>query len=197
MANEALLSENDYIVAVDASGSQGTDDCKGRTRWSYMAESIESFARDMSKIDSDGIGLVVFGGAGVDSFDGVDAKKVNEIFTTRSPRGSTPMAEGIAAALKLAGKSAKKDFILVATDGVPDEPAEVEKVIAAATQKLTAKDELTICFVQVGYDRNATEWLRRIDSSIRGAKHDVVKAYTIEQAERFPTMGDLVEDAMR
>lgn len=191
------LSEYDFIVAVDASGSMGTEDIKGgKSRWQFMQETAESFARDLSKIDSDGIGLVVFSGTNVESHDGVNADKISEIFKSRSPRGSTPLAEALEASLKLAGKSDKKDFIIVFTDGVPDDKDAAAKVIRDASNKLEADDELTILFVQVGYDVDAGRYLKMLDDDLTGCKFDIVDAKTIEEAEKFASTAELIVAAI-
>ena len=57
--NLALLSEYDFIVAIDAFGSMGeTDMPGGRSRWAYMQETATAFARDLQSIDADGIDVV-------------------------------------------------------------------------------------------------------------------------------------------
>lgn len=190
--NLAKLSEYDFIVAIDASGSMSTEDVKGRSRWATMQETAESFCRDLNKIDSDGLGLVVFSGSNVESFDGVTPDKISEVFRNRSPRGSTPLAEALTAALKLAGKSDKKDFIIVFTDGVPDDKAAAAKVIREQSNKQSADDELTFLFVQVGYDASATKYLQMLDDDLTGCKFDIVDAKTIDEAEKFATTVDLV-----
>ena len=190
--NLAKLSEYDFIVAIDASGSMSTEDVKGRSRWASMQETAESFARDLGKIDADGLGLVVFSGSSVDSFDGVTVDKITEVFKARSPRSSTPLAEALTAALKLAGKSDKKDFIIVFTDGVPDDKNAVAKVIREASNKQETDDALTILFVQVGYDADATKYLKMLDDDLTGCKFDIVDAKTIDEAEKFASTVDLV-----
>lgn len=189
----AQLSEYDFIVVIDASGSMGTEDMpNGRSRWAYMQETAASFARDIAKIDSDGLGLVVFGGSNIESFDGVSADKINEVFASRSPRGSTPLTEALQAAFKLAGKSDKKDFIMVFTDGVPDDKAGAAKAIIAQSQLQETDDALTILFVQVGRDAAATAYLRELDDSLTGSKFDIVDAKTMDEAEAFATTAELV-----
>lgn len=90
-ANPAILSEFDFIVVADASGSMGEDDTPNKTsRWEYMQESVTALVRDITKIDSDGIGLVIFGGSTVSTFDGVGVDKLKEAFATRRPMGGTP-----------------------------------------------------------------------------------------------------------
>ena len=190
--NLAKLSEYDFIVVVDASGSMETEDVKGRSRWSSVQETAEQFTRDLSKIDSDGLGLVVFNGQSVDSFDGVDVTKLSEVFAGRRPRSSTPLAEALTAALALAGKSDKKDFIIVFTDGVPDDKAAAAKVIVDAANLQETDDALTILFIQVGSNAAATAYLRELDDNLKGAKFDIVDAKTVTEAEAFATTADLV-----
>lgn len=192
----ATLSEYDFIVVVDASGSMGTEDVKGRSRWAHMQETAEAFARDLSKLDDDGLGLVVFSGTNIESYDGVTVDKISEVFKTRSPRGGTPLAEALTAALALAGKSDKKDFIIVFTDGVPDDKDAAANVIRKQANKQSADDECTILFVQVGYDASATAYLKKLDDDLTGCKFDIVDAKTIEEAEKFATTVDLVIEAI-
>lgn len=196
MDNTAILSEYDFIVVVDASGSMSTEDMKGKSRWDFMQESVGAFARDLNKIDSDGLGLVVFSGAGVDSQDGVSPDDIARILSSRSPRSSTPLAEALQAALKLAGKSEKKDFIIVFTDGVPDDKDAAAKVIRDASNKLETDDSLTFLFVQVGYDTAATQYLKMLDDDLKGCKFDIVDAKTIEEAEKFATTTELIVHAI-
>lgn len=192
----ATLSEYDFIVVVDASGSMGTEDVKGRSRWAHMQETAEAFARDMAKLDDDGLGLVVFSGTNIESYDGVNVAKISEIFQTRSPRGGTPLAEALTTALSLAGKSDKKDFIIVFTDGVPDDKEAAANVIRKQANKQATDDECTFLFVQVGYDASATAYLKKLDDDLTGAKFDIVDAKTIEEAEKFASTADLVIEAI-
>lgn len=194
---KAKLSEYDFIVAIDASGSMGeTDAPGGKSRWNYVQETALQFVRELEELDSDGLGLVLFGGSNITSADGVTVDKFKEVFATRSPRGSTPLAEALTAALKLAGKSDKKDFIIVFTDGVPDDEQAAAKVIIEASKQQETDDALTILFIQVGKDASATAYLRKLDDSLTGAKFDIVDAKTIEEAEAFATTAELVVAAI-
>lgn len=188
-----LLSEFNFVIAVDASGSMGeTDMPGGRSRWDYMQESLTAFARDMATIDSDGLDLVVFGGSNIQTFTGVDAAKVKDVFTQRSPRGSTPLAEALTASLTVVGKSNKKATVVVFTDGVPDDRQAAARVITQAANKLEIDDQLTFLFVQVGHDRSAAAYLKSLDDDLRGAKFDIVDAKTMDDAEAFATTVDLI-----
>ena len=194
---ETILTEHDFVVVVDASGSMETEDMSGgRSRWAAMQESVVQMVRDVTKLDADGIGLVVFSGTSVDSFDNVDVNKLTEVFSTRKPRSSTPLAEALTAALKLAGKSDKKDFIIVFTDGVPDNEAAAAEVICEAANKQETDDALTILFVQVGYDTGAAKYLEKLDEQLTWCKFDIVDTKTMAQAEKFDSIAELIAAAI-
>jgi Mg-chelatase subunit ChlD len=195
----AVLSEYNFCVCIDTSGSMGEPAKAGdfsRTRWDAVQESCASFARDVEKIDTDGIDVVTFGGTGVESFKGVTAAKVSEIFATKAPRGSTPLAQGLAEALRVTGKD-KKRFILVFTDGVPDSEIAAEQVIVGQANSQATDEECTFLFVQVGDDAAASKYLSRLDDGLTGkAKFDIVDAKTIDQANAFATTAELVAHAI-
>ena len=188
------LSEYDFIVTIDTSGSMGEPVKAGSSvsRWEAVQEAAMTFIRDIEKIDQDGIGLVLFGGANIKSFDNVTSQAARDVFSGSGPRGSTPLAEALTAALSLAGKSDKKDFILVFTDGVPDDKAAAAEVIRKASHAQESDDALTILFVQVGDDAAATKYLSTLDDGLTGCKFDIVDTKTVAQAEAFATTADLV-----
>lgn len=198
MTNTAKFSEYDFIVAIDTSGSMGEPVKAGSsiTRWEAVQESALTIIRDVEKIDQDGIGLVLFGGPTIKSYDGVTSEKAREVFASTSPRGSTPLTDALIAALALAGKSDKKDFIVVFTDGVPDDRASAARVITQAANIQETDDALTILFVQVGDDRGATAYLKSLDENLRGAKFDIVDARTVPEVDAFASTVELIATAI-
>jgi Mg-chelatase subunit ChlD len=197
--SEAQLTEYDFIVMVDVSGSMGepekASDPKGRTRWDAMQESVMSFVRDIEKLDSDGIDIVTLGGGNRTSI-GVTSANVRDLFSQLSPRGGTPLAEALGEAFKAAGKSPKKDFIIVFTDGVPDNKAAAAEAIKRQANRQETDDELTILFIQVGDDAAATAYLKSLDDDLKGAKFDIVDAMTIAEAEQFPSTAAMILKAI-
>jgi uncharacterized protein YegL len=191
------LTEFNFIVAVDCSGSMGeTDAPGGRSRWAYMQESLLAFTRDVQALDSDGIDLVIFGGSAIDSYRSTGADKLKEILATRSPRGGTPLADALHTAFNLANGSDKKAFVLFFTDGIPDDKAAAAAAIIKQANAQETDDECTVLFVQVGHDPGAAAYLKSLDDDLKGAKFDIVDALTIEEAEKFPTITALVEKAI-
>lgn len=192
-AQLAKLSEYDFVLVVDKSGSMGEEDMPGnRSRWDHMQETAVAFARDICKIDTDGIGLVLFSGTSIISEDGCNVDKVKQMFANNRPGGGTPLHLALEAAFKLAGKSDKKDFIAVFTDGTPDDKAAAADVIRRQSHKQDTDDALTVLFVQVGRDTAAGNYLRKLDDDLSGCKFDIVDAKTIDEVEKFGSTAELV-----
>lgn len=193
MSKEAILSEYDFIVVADTSGSMAEPVKAGSkvTRMESMQESIRTLIRDLSKIDADGIDMVQLGGSCA-SWTGVTEENALNIFKDLQPRGTTPLAEALTEALKLAGKSTKKDFIVVYTDGVPNEMEAVKRVILNQANSQATDDACTILFVQVGDDAGATKFLKELDDNLKGAKFDIVDAKTTAEVDAFASTADLI-----
>ncbi len=193
----AKLGEYDYIAVLDKSGSMNEPVKAGSkvSRWEAMQESVTGFCRDLERIDSDGIGVVLFSGSSINTFDGVTADKVKEVLSLR-PSGSTPLAQALTEAFKLAGKSDKKDFIVVFTDGTPDDRTAAANVIRAHANKQETDDACTVLFVQVGDDAAATAYLKSLDDDLKGAKFDIVDAITFEEFEKFASVTAIIEKAI-
>lgn len=192
------LTEFDFIAAIDTSGSMGEPVKAGSTvtRWQAVQEAAMTFIRDIEQIDQDGIGLVLFGGAHIKAQDGATSQAARDVFASTSPRGSTPLAEALTACMALAGKSDKKDFIIVFTDGVPDDRAAAAEVIRKASHAQESDDSLTILFIQVGDDAAASKYLTSLDDDLTGCKFDIVDIRTAAQAEAFATTAELVYAAI-
>jgi len=192
-AAAAKLSEYDFFILIDTSGSM-SEPVKAQsttTRWQAVQEAALTLIRDVEKIDSDGLGMVLFGST-VQAFENVGVAQARDVFATTTPRGGTPLAEALTEGLRLAGKSAKKDFIVVFTDGVPDEQGPVTAVIKNAANALEKDEDLTILFVQVGDNAEATAYLKSLDNELTGAKFDIVDAKTVKEVDQFPTTVDLI-----
>ena len=166
-----------------------------RTRWEAVQESAMTLIRDVQAIDQDGLGLVLFGRQ-VESLDGVTADKAREVFASHGPRGSTPLAEALDAAFALAGKSDKKDMIIVFTDGVPDDREAAAKRIVAQANSQANDDDCTVVFIQVGDDAAATRYLQSLDDDLSGAKFDIVDVKTVAEADAFNTTAELIVAAI-
>lgn len=190
-------SEYDFIVALDASGSMASPSKRrpGKTRWEEAQETIFGLATVLNQWDSDGIDVVIFGG-GVEMHEGVGPDDVTKVFTSRSPRGSTPLAQALAEVVKKHNTSHKNTVAIVFTDGEPDDQAAAEKVIVDAANSLTKDEELTFLFVQIGDDRGATAYLEYLDDGLTGkAKFDIVDTVSASVADTMEPI-DLINHAI-
>ena len=189
----AKLSEYDFIAVVDTSGSMAEPNKAGgsTTRWDAMQESLRGLIRDVSQIDTDGIGMVQLGG-NIQSWENVNEANALDIFKDLAPRGGTPLTEALTKAFSMAGKSPKKDMIVVYTDGVPDDMDSVKTVIKNQANSQSADDDLTILFVQVGDNAAATKFLTDLDDNLKGAKFDIVDARTVAEVDAFASTAELL-----
>lgn len=196
------LSEFDYVIVVDTSGSMGEPNKRGstKTRWEAMQETATTLAREVEAFDDNSLGMVFFGGPTIQSHDGVTSQKLRELFAAKSPRGTTPLTEALQEALKLAGKSDKKDFIIVLTDGEPNDRESVVKVICDQAKAQANDEDLTILFVQVGDDAAATKFLEYLEDGLQEKfklPHDIVDVKTVDQVDAFPDAAAMILAAIQ
>ncbi len=196
--SEAKLGEYDFYLIVDCSSSMGepnkASEPTGPTRWQAQQEMAMGLARDISALDSDGIVVAELGGQGR-LYHGVNADNVRQMFATMSPRGSTPLHNALKQVFE-AAKGSKKDFILVLTDGVPDDKQAAANEIIKATKGMEQDDELTVLFIQIGDDKQATAYLRSLDDDLKGAKFDIVDAMTVDEVNKFGSTVEMIMKAI-
>jgi uncharacterized protein with von Willebrand factor type A (vWA) domain len=187
-----LLTNRDYTLIVDKSGSMSTADAKnGRTRWETVQESTLAIARKCEQFDPDGLTVYVFAGR-FKRYENVTAEKVEQIFQENDPSGGTDLATVLQDATdryfqrkRLGQAKPQGETILVVTDGEPDDRKAVMQVVINATQHMDRDEELAISFVQVGADPQATRFLRILDDKLQsaGAKFDICDTITIAGLE--------------
>ena len=191
------LSNHDFIIAIDLSGSMGTIDAgHTKTRLQRAEESVIGLVSELAQVDNDGVDLITFGGEQIIHTSGVkDSTGVTNAFARRAS-GGTPTAEALAKAFEVAGKSDKPDLIVVITDGEPNDRQAVKDVIVKQANSQDTDEELTILFIQIGNDPSASAFLASLDNDLKGAKFDIVDVKTQAEADAFPTLQALIEAAI-
>ncbi len=195
MAGNSLVEDRDYTLIIDKSGSMSTNDQPGgKTRWQAAEESTLALARKCEEIDPDGIAVYLFSGR-FRRYDNVTSDKVTQIYQENEPMGRTDLASVLQDAVdnyfqrKAKGQAKSNgETILVITDGAPDDYKAVMRVIIEASRQLERDDELAISLIQVGKDRQATQFLKALDDQLEsaGAKFDIVDTITIDDMEDMP-----------
>jgi len=180
--SKAALSEYNFQILIDGSGSMTDWHDSTITRWKKAEEIAKQVADFCAKIDDDGIDVILFGGNDIKAFQHVTSDKVYEIFSITQPAGSTPLAEAINEAIAIHRQGRKKSFIVVVTDGVPNDQQAVYEAIKNVSHSLLEKTDLTFLFLQVGDDQQATRFLTGLDDHLTGAKFDIVN---VKQAHEY------------
>ncbi len=198
------MSDRDYTLILDKSGSMSTpDQAGGRSRWDIAQESTLALARKCEQFDPDGLTVYVFSGR-FKRYDDVTSAKVAQIFLENDPAGTTNLAGVLQNALdnyfqrKAAGKTKPNgETILVITDGEPDDRKAVFEVIIKATQQMERDEELAISMIQVGSDAQATKFLKALDDQLQsvGAKFDICDTITLDDMEDM-TLADILMNAI-
>ncbi|MBW4477064.1 MAG: VWA domain-containing protein [Tolypothrix brevis GSE-NOS-MK-07-07A] len=199
-----MMSDRDYTLILDKSGSMSTpDQAGGRSRWDIAQESTLALARKCEQFDPDGLTVYVFSGR-FKRYDDVTSAKVAQIFLENDPAGTTNLAGVLQNALdnyfqrKAAGKTKPNgETILVITDGEPDDRKAVFEVIIKATQQMERDEELAISMIQVGSDAQATKFLKALDDQLQsvGAKFDICDTITLDDMEDM-TLADILMNAI-
>ncbi|MEH1963441.1 vWA domain-containing protein [Nostoc sp.] len=199
-----MMSDRDYTLIIDKSGSMSTpDQVGGKSRWEIAQESTLALARKAEQFDPDGITVYVFAGR-FKRYDDVTSAKVAQIFLENDPAGTTNLAGVLQDALnnyfqrKAAGKAKPNgETILVITDGEPDDRKAVFEVIIHATRQMERDEELGISIIQVGSDAQATKFLKALDDQLQsvGAKFDICDTVTLDDLEEM-SLVDVLSNAI-
>ncbi|TFI56031.1 VWA domain-containing protein [Mastigocladus laminosus UU774] len=199
-----MMSDRDYTLIIDKSGSMSTpDQVGGRSRWEIAQESTLALARKCEQFDPDGITVYLFSGR-FKRYDDVTSAKVAQIFLENDPSGTTNLAGVLQDVTnnyfqrKAAGKTkANGETILVITDGEPDDRKAVFEVIISATRQMERDEELGISIIQVGNDAQATKFLKALDDQMQsvGAKFDICDTITLDDMEDM-SLADVLMNAV-
>lgn len=204
MNTESIVTNRDYTLIIDKSGSLTTDDDGiGKTRWEIAQESTIALAKKCDEIDPDGITIYLYSGR-FRRYDNVTVDKIKEIYAVNEPMGKSNLKSVLQDALdnyfqRKAEGTAKEngETMLVITDGIPDEPKEIIKLIIDASQKIDRDEELGISFIQVGKDKKATEYFQALDDLLEGAgaKFDIVDTISMEKMQTM-SLTDVLLNAL-
>lgn len=204
MNTDSIVTNRDYTLIIDKSGSLNTDDDGiGKTRWQIAQESTIALAKKCEEIDPDGITIYLYSGR-FRRYDNVTAEKIKQIYVENEPVGKSDLKSVLQDALdnyfqrKAEGKAKPNgETMLIITDGIPDEPKEIIKLIISASQKIDRDEELGISFIQVGKDKKATEYFKALDDLLEGAgaKFDIVDTITMDDMQNM-SLTDVLINAL-
>jgi Mg-chelatase subunit ChlD len=189
------IQKGDQIIfLVDRSGSMATADCNGDTRYNYVRETIKAFVRGAAQVDPDGVSVHLFNNRVELHEDVATPEAVDKLIDTHGPGGGTMTDLALAAAWKEhRRKGSKATFVVCFTDGEPYDRQAVEKEIILITTQMQNPEEFRVMFLTVGQrSPELAAWLEHIDSSLTGAKYDIIGHETAENVDFQQVIADLI-----
>eukprot|EP01004_Peranema_trichophorum_P004842 NODE_3738_length_1298_cov_50.483404_g3270_i0.p1 GENE.NODE_3738_length_1298_cov_50.483404_g3270_i0~~NODE_3738_length_1298_cov_50.483404_g3270_i0.p1 ORF type:complete len:390 (+),score=101.33 NODE_3738_length_1298_cov_50.483404_g3270_i0:53-1171(+) len=158
-----------YIIIVDRSGSMAG------SRWTQASNAVSHLAPYVCRCDPDGITLYLFNNKFV-KFDHLRSPHdVERIFRENKPGASTNLAGVLKAAFDEHFAGGKPTTILVITDGEPDSKEQAKSCIISAANRIHQDSDLSVSFIQVGNDEDASKFLRSLDDDLKGScRFDIV-----------------------
>ncbi len=196
-ADQLELNKGDnFIFAIDVSGSMALRDCPGNsTRIEFLKEKVITFAREASNWDEDGIDVLTFGHQ-VLAFQGVTADKAAELIGGfKANESSTATAAVIQKAYELHKKGAYAQTVLfVATDGEPSDRNAVREVIRSIASEIKDEHEFAISFLTVGViDAALQSFLTELDDTLK-AKYDIVDVKALTDVDFVAAFAGALND---
>lgn len=177
MSNLELNAGDDFIIAMDVSGSMATKDCAGgMSRFEYALEKAKQFAHEAAKIDTDGVSVFRFGEK-ITKFSDITEDKLDAAIASAPPNECATMTHEVirAAYQEHVDRENEQTFLFIITDGAPTDAQAVVSEIAGITQKLKDEKEFRIQFLTVGnIDSSLQAFLTRLDDALPGSKYDIV-----------------------
>lgn len=188
MSKFELKHGDDFIVAIDVSGSMANTDCPGNmSRFDFAMEKTRQFCKEADKIDADGISLLMFGHK-VTSYENVTNAKVEEIIASAKPDQSATFTGMVIqrAWAEHVNNGNDRSIVLIVTDGEPTNEQQVFEAIAEITKVMKSPDDFRICFLTVGVpNAGLVKFLKKLDDDVPGAKYDIVKVLALDDVDFY------------
>lgn len=197
VGNNLELNKGDnFIFAVDVSGSMAQKDCPGgAARIEFLKENVVTFAKEASKWDSDGIDVLTFGHQ-VTVHKGITAEKAEELIRGfKANEGSTDTAGVIAKAWELHKAGGYEQTVcFVATDGEPNDRNKVMETIRDIAANVKDPREFALSFLTVGnIDAGLRAFLTDLDDNLK-AKHDIVDVKALTDVDFMAAFAGAIND---
>jgi Mg-chelatase subunit ChlD len=180
---QRVLKNRDLYILIDRSGSMETTDCPGASsRWQWCRDQVASLSKETETLLPAGFSLVLFNNhSKVISPAKVTA--ISEAFENNKPEGGTDIAGAVVRVMREYSErrsrgSALPIVIAVITDGVPNDERSLRRALIAATTDISQSNEISVVFLQVGEDNQASAYLEELDRGLtqEGARFDIAQS---------------------
>ena len=174
----ATLQQYDTLFLVDDSGSMMYDDSVKGSKWEKTKRVMADITTIAAKHNSDGVEVQFFNFSPRERKNLLrSAEEVMRLFEDVKTYGPSPIADRLDQVLNEycyefeKNRRIKSLNLIVLTDGEPSPHQDVEKIIvkyARELKKLKAHSlKVGIQFVQIGNDRKATAYFKRLDDNLQ------------------------------
>ena len=179
------------------------------TRWEKTVVATDSVVGQVANFDPDGVEIVCVGGdESLKTYDEIewhegiqDTKGLEDTITKREPGGSCPLGKAVEEVLT---KALEKDLterpcsVLVLTAGKPDDSAILEEALRKASQLVAdnggvEKCPLSVTFIQIGNDQEASDYLTYLDKKMVGITEGTGEKVDIVDTMGFEELKETVE----
>jgi hypothetical protein len=209
------LAAHDIVLLVDKSGSMGRTDCKlpelgmssvftrfspgpsgeFMSRWNWCLEQTTRMSNQTQQAIPEGFSVLLF-----DShyaiYPHVDSKQLVDIFAKNTPIGGTELTAPLVATFEdyfrrkqLAKNKVKPLVVGIITDGGPENPQAVRKVIVSTIFRMHHQSEITVVFFLIGGKVTGGEafidYITISAIAAEGAPFNIVKAVSFEELQRI------------
>lgn len=145
------------------------------TRWEKAVVSLDKIITQVVKVDPDGVDIVCFGGEDDAQWyrNIKSTKNIEEMVNDKRPRGRCYMGSAMEECINDAfdkDMANRPVAILVLTAGRPSDVEHLDATLLKTVEKLADEHEkcpLSITFVQIGNDDDATDYLKHLDNHIQ------------------------------
>ncbi len=217
------LAAHDIILLIDKSGSMDTPDCprngnsglksilpsliiggsSENTRWQWCRQQIAQMSELTQQILPAGFTVLLFD-SGCYLFPRVNTNSLAHIFATNNPGGSTNLTLPLRKVFddyfkreKLSKVKIKPLLVGIITDGCPDDPHAVKKLLIDLTHSLKNPNEITIVFFLIGgHDSQGEKFVKDLTQKLvtSGAAFDIVKAVNFDQVQKYGLASALADN---
>ena len=221
------LADHDIILLIDKSGSMATPDCSansstslksilpslllgsslggsmGETRWQWCRQQTAQMSALTQQILPAGFSVLLFD-SGYYLFPHVTSTTLPRIFANNGPGGGTDLALPLSVVFKDYFKRQKTSavkikplLIGVITDGCPNEPRAVRRLLVDLTHSLKDPKEITIVFFLIGgHDSEGEKFVRDLTEKLipDGAAFNIVKGVPFSEVQRAGLVQSLADN---
>jgi len=208
------LAAHDIVLLIDKSGSMATPDCPlaeniglktylpslllgsspfANTRWQWCRQQIAQMSELTREALPAGFSVLLFDSSYY-LFPHVSEETLPRIFENNGPGGSTNLTLPLATVFNdyfkrqnLSRVKIKPLLVGIITDGCPDEPRAVHKLLVNLTHSLQNSKEITIIFFLIGgHDSEGEKFVHSLTEQLvsDGATFNIVKGIPFSEVQR-------------